>query len=284
MQIQSFAKINLYLEIAGKRPDGYHELISLMCGIDLSDTLRLDFDREETEVICPHPDVPENSSNLAFKAARIFSESSGRDGGGRIFIEKQIPVGAGLGGGSSNAAAVLSALNRHHGYPLSRDALLAAGARIGADVPFFLMEGPAIATGIGDRLEPWTHLTPRPLVLIYPGMPLSTAEVYRKLNFGLTKTKKINRKNTFRRLRKDDTGVGFALRNDLEAPAIDILPEVAEAKQALTAHGALCAQMSGSGSAVFGLYPDGKSARSAHEVLARHNGHWQVYLSRLHTG
>ncbi len=282
MEIQSFAKVNLYLEITGTRPDGYHELISLMCGIDLADTLRLEFETARTTVTCTHPDVPEDSSNLALRAARLFADAVNRPARIAISIEKKIPPGAGLGGGSSNAAAVLKALNRHYGHPLSPDALMNMALEVGADVPFFIDGGPAIATGIGERLMPWPYLASSPLVVIYPGLPLSTAEIYQRFNFGLTKNKKIPKKDTFRHLRNDHPAM--RLYNDLEAPAIELLPEIAEMKHTLMANGATGALMTGSGSAVFGLYPDGKIAGHAYSEIARVSQKWQIFLSRLRCG
>jgi len=293
MEIRSYAKVNLYLEITGRRPDGYHELISLMCGIELSDTLRLQFGAARTRVACPHPEVPEDGRNLALKAARLFFRETGISAHVLIFIEKNIPPGAGLGGGSSNAAAVLRALNRHYAAPLSMDALKALGGQLGADVPFFIDAQPAIATGIGERLTPWPHLTPTPILVIYPQIPLSTARVYQHFNFGLTKNKKIPKKNTFRhpweifsktnekRTNEKPNEPVHWLYNDLEAPAIEILPVIAEIKQTLMANNAVGALMSGSGSAVFGLYPDEATAERAFFEITRLNPNWHVYRSRL---
>lgn len=279
MEIVSFAKINLYLEILGKRPDGYHELITLMCCIDLADTLRLQFDTPANRITCAHPQVPEDDSNLALKAAGHFFHATGTEGHIDISIEKNIPVGAGLGGGSSNAAAVLQALNRHHQYPLSAAALMETARKIGADVPFFIEGRPALATGIGDRLSACPRLPDLPVVLIYPGTPVSTADVYRKLNFGLTKTQKINTKSIFRHIREKN--LAGLLYNDLEAAAFEINPEIAAAKSALMEKGADAALMTGSGSAVFGIFPDRKSARSACSDVKGISGQWKVLTSRL---
>lgn len=300
MEIRSYAKINLYLEITGMRPDGYHELISLMCAIELADILRLQFDVAGTAVTCPHPEVPEDERNLALKAARLFFRETGINDHIHIFIEKNIPPGAGLGGGSSNAAAVLTALNHHYAAPLSTDALKVLGCQLGADVPFFIDARPAVATGIGECLTPWPHLAPAQILVIYPQIPLSTARVYQNFNFGLTKNKKIPKKNTFRhpwesfpgssertkdqekkQTKKWTNEPANWLYNDLEAPAIEILPVIAEIKQTLMANHATGALMSGSGSAVFGIYPDETTAERAYSEITRLNRNWRVYLSRL---
>jgi 4-diphosphocytidyl-2-C-methyl-D-erythritol kinase len=284
MEVCAYAKVNLYLDVTGRRPDGYHELISLVCGIDLADTLRLQLNAGKDRVTCLHPDVPEDASNLALKAARRFFEAAGRDGHVDIVIEKRIPVGAGLGGGSSDAAAVLAALNTRFGRPLSHGTLLSIGRRIGADVPFFINGGPALAEGIGERLTPWPHLPANPLVLIYPGKPVSTAEVYRNLNLGLTGTPKISKRNIFRQLRENETDVCQLMYNALEPPAIALFPEIADAKQALMDSGADAALMSGSGSSVFGVFPDWHSAKKAYADIRQASRHWQVHITRFRAG
>ncbi|MBS3757945.1 MAG: 4-(cytidine 5'-diphospho)-2-C-methyl-D-erythritol kinase [Desulfobacterales bacterium] len=282
MEIESFAKVNLYLEITGKRPDGYHELITLMCPIDLHDTLRIEFNTAASRVACSHPDVPEDGSNLAIKAARRFFDATSCRDHISIGIDKRIPVGAGLGGGSSNAAAVLNALNRRYETPLSRHALMDLAGTIGADVPFFVYGRPALATGIGDRLTAYEQLPEAPIVLIYPRTPVSTAVIYQKLNFGLTKTKKINKKSIFRHIQKK--GISRVLYNDFEPTAFKIYPEIAEAKSALLAQGALGALMSGSGSSVFGIYPDTVQAHNAYTNVKGRYPQWEAFMTRLRIG
>ena len=185
MRILSPAKINLFLLITEKRSDGYHNLASLMCCIKLYDTVLLTFGSKSTTVSCVHPDVPEDETNLAFKAVDIFQKALGSYNGVKIIIEKKIPVAAGLGGGSSNAAAVLLGLNRHYGYPFPKDDLMKMGLSIGADVPFFIFQKPAVATGIGEHLESYEGLKPLKVLLVYPGFSVSTAQVYKKFNLGL---------------------------------------------------------------------------------------------------
>ncbi len=281
MEILSYAKINLCLEITGKRPDGYHELTTLMCCIELADTLRLEFGSAYSRAVCPHPDVPEDESNLCLKAAELFFKAAGCRKDFTVFIEKNIPPGSGLGGGSSNASAVLNALNLSCGSRFSPEKLEDIGRWAGADVPFFIQGRPAVAAGIGDLLRPISPPPALPLVLIYPEVPLSTAQVYHEFNFGLTKTKKINRNNTFRHIRAEE--LAGILYNDLEAPALKICPEIGRAKSALLAEGAAGALMSGSGSAVFGIYPDSRSARTAYVKIRESNPRWCVFLTRLRT-
>ncbi len=279
------AKINLFLRVTGKRPDGYHDLYSLMCPLALYDTLTLTMGGRGIGIVCDHPGVPEDSSNLAARAARLFLDTAfaGQTPpvpGLTIHIEKKIPVSAGLGGGSSNAAAVLTALNESFGRPLSAPALMALGARIGADVPFFIFGSPALATGIGDRLDPFPHLTQWTALLVYPNEAVSTAWVYKNLNLRLTKDEKKLSKFHF-----DGRFLNVAehLVNDLETVTIKALPVIKRIKRLLLAHGAAGAIMSGSGSTVFGLFVDSEQAISARKALIHNqqSQNWAFYVADL---
>ena len=193
-----------------------------------------------------------------------------------ISIEKRIPVGAGLGGGSSNAASVLSGLNRHFGQPLSKERLISMSASLGADVPYFLYGGPALAGGIGDILTPAPVIRPFKIVLVYPGVAVSTESVYKNLNFGLTNHEKENKKILFNEGTFDPVA---HLRNDLEVAAMMLCPDIGSVKEALTAAGADGVLMSGSGSAVFGVFFDALRAVAAERLLSRQNATWQVFLA-----
>jgi 4-diphosphocytidyl-2-C-methyl-D-erythritol kinase len=279
MDLRSPAKINLYLEVTGKRPDGYHTLISLLCFIGLFDSLHLVFGKNRISVACSYPNVPQDETNLAFRAARLFLDSSRIREGVHIDIEKNIPIGAGLGGGSSNAATVLLGLNAHYGSPYSINALCQMGKRLGADVPFFIFGGPAVATGIGDKLEQFNNLISYHILLIYPSVTLSTAEVYRTLNLTLTKNKKINTNTIFKLdWRRHAPKL---LRNDLEAAASALCPEIQSAKQSLLGAGALGALMTGSGSGVFGLFKNMDQAKHANRQIASDHPKWQVFLTQM---
>ncbi|MBS3810215.1 MAG: 4-(cytidine 5'-diphospho)-2-C-methyl-D-erythritol kinase [Desulfobacterales bacterium] len=283
MQLRAPAKINLYLEVLGKRSDGYHDLISLMCCIGIYDTVRFSFGSPDASsgvsVACSHPKVPEDHNNLAYRAAKaFFSETGLHDQGLVIEIEKRIPVGAGLGGGSSNAAAVLSGLNRYYDHPIASDTLMEIGRFLGADVPFFIFGGPAVAAGIGEKLTRFSGLPAMPLVLIYPGRSVSTAEVYKKLNLALTKTKKIHTKSIFEL--DWETNGPKQLYNSLEPAAMELCPEIAAAKKALVECGAGGALMSGSGSSVFGIFKNTKKAETACRKISGHR-QWQVFHTQL---
>jgi 4-diphosphocytidyl-2-C-methyl-D-erythritol kinase len=279
MRILSPAKINLFLKITGKRPDGYHNLVSLMCCVGLYDTVSLTFGVKETSVSCCHPDVSEDETNLAFAAASLFLNTLSINQGVKISIEKKIPVAAGLGGGSSNAAAVFLGLNRHYGYPFSQAKLISMGLSIGADVPFFIFRKPAIVSGIGDKLKAYQELESFKILLVFPGFSISTAKVYKNLNLGLTKCKKKLRSFL---LNKQSFDPGCHLCNDLETTAASMYPGIFTVKEALLRHGALGALMSGSGSTVFGLFHDSDKAFKANRALAE-NDKWQLYLVNMIT-
>lgn len=285
LHVKAPAKINLFLRVTGKRPDGYHDLHTLMCPLALYDTLTLSTGKKGVVVVCDHPGVPQDASNLAARSAYLFLETvfAGNTppvSGLTIHIDKKIPVGAGLGGGSSDAAAVLVALNDYFGKPLSMQALMALGTRLGADVPFFILGGPALATGIGDRLEPIAHLTPWTALLVYPNEVVSTAWVYKNLNLRLTKDEKKLSKFHFdgRFFNVDEH-----LVNDLEPVTERAFPVIRAIKRLLLAHGAAGAMMSGSGSAVFGLFADPERANSVCTALCdnQQNNNWTLYVADL---
>jgi 4-diphosphocytidyl-2-C-methyl-D-erythritol kinase len=282
MKVLSPAKINLFLQVTGKRPDGYHELVTLMSCISLYDMMTFDFEMPDVSVRCDSPEVPDNEDNLAFKAASLFydrlrmvHENYVRPGGVSIFIEKHIPVAAGLGGGSSNAGRTLMHLNQYHGWPFSAAEMNHMGCAIGADVPFFLQEKPAVATGIGECLEIYEGLPVLPIVVACPEISVSTAAVYKKLNLRLTKCGKKLR-NFFSN--KSIFDVKHDLCNDLETVAIPKYPVISDIKRELLQMGAQVALMSGSGPAVFGIYSDSRKARRACELLsARHR--WRLFVA-----
>ncbi len=273
------AKINLFLAVTGKRADGYHDLISLMCAVELHDILSLSLEPggNRIRVVCSHRYVPENETNLAWRAANVFMTNLRRQDKVTITIEKRIPVGAGLGGGSSDAAAVLLGLNHLYQTPFLIKELMSMGLTIGADVPFFLYGKPAVARGVGEKLEPCTGLCPFPVLLVCPRISVSTRDIYKKLNLGLTKCEiKIN--NFHFGARNFD--VLHHLCNDLETVSVLKYPVIHKAKQALLSNGARGVLMSGSGPAVFGLFSDADTADSARQSLAG-NKNWRVFLTAL---
>ncbi len=276
MQINSPAKINLFLHVTGKRPNGYHDIHSLMCPVALYDTLALDFSASKITVACTHPAVPEDESNIAYRAAACFFKALGRSGGVSISIEKRIPVAAGLGGGSSNAASVLTGLNDRYGHPFSNQTLSSLALTLGADVPFFIHQKPALATGVGENLEFFNGLVPYPVVLIHPLIRVSTADVYNNLNLGLT--------NCQQKLKSFPLNKGFNplchLCNDLETVTISWYPEISVIKKTLMDQGALGSLMSGSGPTVFGIFSDSDRAKKAYNTLST-NQRWSCFVTQL---
>lgn len=282
--VRAPAKVNLFLAVTGRRADGYHELISLLCAVDLWDRLSFAFSGTGIAVHCQAPGIPDGEANIAHRAAALFCRWLEDRGvapptGIRISIDKRIPAGAGLGGGSSDAAAVLSVLNRHTGQPFSLTELEGLAMMLGADVPFFLHARPMLATGIGERLEPVADLPPRFVVIVFPGFSIATAAVYRDLNLELTKCGKKIKKNL---LKNGLFAVEQVLCNDLEAVSAAKHPEIVSIKEQLMLAGASGALMSGSGSSVYGLFEDRGAARVAGCQL-RANRRWQVFQTRLLT-
>lgn len=279
MKILSPAKINLFLQVTGKRPDGYHELFSLMCCVDLFDTIMLQFGGDRIAIESSNSQIPLDDTNIAHQAATRFLKSLKITDGLTIRIEKSIPVAAGLGGGSSNAASVLAGLNRHYGLPFSRSELMSMGLGLGADVPFFLFQKPALASGIGEKLEAYQGALPFRILLVNPGIEVHTAEVYQNLNLRLTKCKK---KITKPSLKQSGFDVSQHLCNDLENVTIDKYPEIGSLKTQLLKHGALGALMSGSGPTVFGLFSDPHKAERARQAIGDHT-RLNVYMADIIT-
>jgi 4-diphosphocytidyl-2-C-methyl-D-erythritol kinase len=279
MKILYPAKINLFLQVTGKRPDGYHELFSLMCCVGLFDTIILQFGGKKIALESSHPQIPLDDTNLVCKAAALFFKNMHSTDGVKIILDKSIPVAAGLGGGSSNAASVLKGLNHHYDYPFSREQLMSMGLCLGADVPFFLFEKPALVTGIGEKLAAYPELLPYHVLLVHPGFKVSTGEVFQNLNLRLTKCKK---KITKSSLMKTGYDVSRHLCNDLEAVTVLKFPEIDVIKARLLELGALGALMSGSGPTVFGLFSDSKMADRAMPEIAR-NSRWNVYSAAIIT-
>lgn len=259
------AKVNLQLRVLGRRKDGYHDILSLMQRISLADEMTFIPTDEGVSLHCPgHPDL-EGANNIAYRAAQRFLDRVSHPRGVAITLHKRIPVAAGLGGGSSNAATTLMALNELTPTPLAFPELTTLAAELGADVPFFLFEKAAAwAAGIGDILTEIPPLPPFWLILINPGFPVSTRDIYGGLNLGLTKEGlhySIPRFYTLNHLVR-------GLTNDLESVTLILHPELGRLKELLLGRGALGALMSGSGPTVFGIFADEASAVAAEGRLA----------------
>jgi len=271
------AKINLCLHVLRRRSDGYHDLVMLMQRVSLYDEVRLWLvDGGDVSTCCRDFEMPAGEENLTSRAARMLLQEAGKSLGVRIELVKRIPVAAGLGGGSSDAAAVLLGLNELAGLGFSRSELMRLGVRLGADVPFFLLEQAAWATGIGDCLEPVAGLPELFYVLVNPGFPVSTAWVYQ--NLGLTTPGDVAKLREFPRTTE---GLVRLLHNDLEKVTGRRHPEITAMRQQLIAQGALGSLMSGSGATVFGIFSEKKLADHAAEVIAGRTGWWTSSVTPL---
>ena len=286
LAIKAPAKINLYLKVTGRRADGYHTLDTLMQKVNLCDELELSLCEKGVHLSCPGSSVLENSDNLVCRAAELFLRTAWRQRsnlahGVEISLKKNIPVAAGLGGGSSDAAAALKGLDALLGCSCAGDELAAMGLQLGADVPFFLAEAPsAIAQGIGEILTPVPPLAGYDILLVNPGFPVSTQWVYQ--TFALTKKQNAsNLKNLQRDIERAGASHGRAeaaalpmgVRNDLETVTLSRYPEVGQLKDAMVANGAVAALMSGSGPTVFGLFTDRQNAEACYALFNRRFEH-----------
>ena len=262
--IRAPAKINVGLAVGKRRPDGYHGLETLFQAVSLYDRISLRKRRQGIRLVSR--DFPaDDPSNLAVKAAEIFFRETGLSGGVDIALEKRIPLGGGLGGGSSDGAAVLLGMSRLYGVTPSATDLMAWAAALGSDVPFFLTAGAALGRGRGELLESLPAFGAKPAVVIHaPPVVSSTAAVY-----GDYRPKSLTRRGDestilLRRWRSGDPlKLGKALFNDLEETVFLRHPPLRLVKEKLLELGAFGAQVSGSGACIFGLFPDGRSARRA---------------------
>lgn len=263
--LRSGAKVNLALEILGKRSDGYHDLATVLQAIDLHDLVLLERAESGISLSTDSPQIPTGPESLVWRAARLLQEASGTTLGARIHIVKRIPVAAGLGGGSSNAAAALLGLNRLWGLRWSIGRLEPLAQRLGMDVPFFLRGGRALATGRGEVLTPLPQKQALWLVLVNPGFPLSTGEVYGRLPPIHRDTGSRTRGLVSALEHDGPAAMAGRLYNALEMAVGESYPDLERIKGRLLAVGALGAVMSGSGPTVFGV---AASARQARRIAA----------------
>ena len=271
------AKINLCISVLGKRPDGYHEVEMVMQAVGLYDEVTVRLAASGITVRCDSAAIPAGEGNITYRAAREMLDLSGTTSGIDIEIKKNIPVAAGLGGGSSDAAAVLVACNRILGTGLGRERLAEIGTRIGMDVPFFLYGPTALARGRGEVLT----AVPSPpkfwVLLVNPGFETSTAWVYKNLNFGLTKKGDCT---NIARLKVSQ--IARSLHNDLEKVTAAAHPVIGEMEQSLLDAGALGVLMSGSGPTVFGIFEDKKACSEAAKEL--HTKGWRLHPAETLSG
>jgi 4-diphosphocytidyl-2-C-methyl-D-erythritol kinase len=278
LKLPSFAKINWYLRILGKRPDGYHELITVLQTVSLHDDLVFHL-REDDEIrlVCNNPEIPTDDSNLIIKAALALQEHLQCRLGVDIQLTKRIPIQAGLGGASSNASITLVALNiLWDGRTTTRD-FLRMSSDLGADVPFFLAGGRCIATGTGTKLKPLPGSPKQHLIVITPNARVFTAKAYRSLNAAsLTTSDSVSILSSSLADVFSADSRQWPLRNDFERVIFEIEPEIERVKIALLEAGARGALLAGSGSSVFGVFEDEAARDRALENLRSEAG-WKVF-------
>lgn len=262
--LRAFAKINLSLRVTGARRDGFHDVQTILQSIDLFDRVRCDARRGAFEIRCDMAGVPTDESNLVWKSAQLLWEADGRAGKPRdtvVSLRKNIPMEAGLGGGSSDAAASLLGLRRLWNTAVPDHEIHALAAKLGSDVPFFLRGGTALGLGRGDEVYPLQPLPRYPVVLVMPPFGVLTKDAYNWLDAG---------RRAVSPSYLPDTWLGRAtpLINDLEGPVAERHPLISQLKQRLTDGGAIMAAMSGSGSSVFGVFKSEQGAGRAARSLA----------------
>ena len=277
LRLEAPAKVNYRLDVLRKRPDGYHDLRMIMQRIDLCDLVEITVtDVAGIRVTCGRAGVPDGPANIAWRAADLLLQEAGRSAGIEIAITKRIPVAAGLGGGSSDGAAVLMGVNELLGLGFSDERLMEIGVRLGADVPFFIFKKAALAEGIGERLSALDRVPAAWLAIVNPNVHVSTAWVYQNLE--LTSEKE---NSTLPRFYESVADICAILSNDLEAVTIRRFPVIAEIKERLVAAGARAALMSGSGPTVFGVFEEEAAARRAAGDLSRDMGWFTAAVKTL---
>lgn len=283
MDLKALAKINLGLDVLGRRENGYHDVRMVMQSVYLYDNVRLEA-REEPgiELSSNLYYLPDDSGNIAYKAAQMMIEEFHLEGGVRITLDKHIPVAAGMAGGSSNAAAVLFGMNRLFGLELTRQELMERGVLLGADVPYCILRGTVLAEGIGEKLTVLPSIPKCAVLIAKPPVSVSTRVVYEALD-----SKEIVKHPDIDGLiRALDEGslktVAACMGNVLEDVTIPKYPVIREIKQEMLEAGALNAMMSGSGPTVFGLFENKIKARNAQERIRRKALAKQVYVTNVH--
>lgn len=283
ISVKALAKINLGLDVVGKREDGYHEVCMVMQTIHLFD--RLDISKNRSGQITMETNLsflPTNENNLVYKAAKLLTDEFEIKDGIHVQLQKHIPVAAGMAGGSTDAAAVLYGMNRIFELGLTREQLMERGVKIGADVPYCVMRGTALAEGIGEKLTKLPPMVKCPVLIAKPQISVSTKFVYDNLKLN-SDTKHPDIKKLVTDIKEKDLyKVAGDMGNVLETVTIPAYPVIAEIKEHMKEHGALNAMMSGSGPTVFGLFDKEETAAEAYEAMKASGLAKQVYLTSIY--
>lgn len=283
ISLKALAKINLGLDVVRRREDGYHEVRMVMQTIHLYD--RLEMEKTATQGIELSTNLsylPVNENNLVYRAGKLLMDEFGITEGIKVYLNKRIPVAAGMAGGSTDAAAMLYGMNELFELGLSREQLMERGVRIGADVPYCLMRGTALAEGIGEILTPLAPMVKCPVLIAKPAISVSTSFVYQNLKLDAdTKHPDIDR--LIKDIRKQDLGaIAGDMGNVLESVTIPNYPVIAQIKEQMMDSGALNAMMSGSGPTVFGLFEEEETAQAAYQKMKESGLAKQVYLTTIY--
>lgn len=268
VKLYSYGKINLFLDIEGKLPNGYHLIKTVMQSIDLHDKISIEnLDKNEIIIKCNDPAIPINEKNTCYKAASIIKETYHKTQGVIIEIEKKIPSEAGLAGGSSNSAAVIHGLNKLWNLNMSTESMLEIGLKVGADVPFCIIGGTYLAEGIGEKLTKLNDFVWSDILIIKPDFSMSTAFVYKNLSSDSYHSFKEN--NILNYINSGNFNeAASSVSNTLEHVVAKFNPELNDIKKLLIDSGAATSLMTGSGSAVFGLFADSASLNEAYEKIS----------------
>ena len=260
---KSYAKVNLTLDVLGRLENGYHEVRMVMQPLNLFDLILVKKASAGIIIKTNNPVLPCDNKNIAYKAAELFFEETEIRGGVSINIKKNIPIAAGLAGGSGNAAAVLCSLNLLYNAELTDEKLLEMGLKLGADVPYCIKNVTSLAEGIGEKLTTLSQIPGVPVVLVTPPVSISTAEIYKRID-SAENPASIDTDGMISAIKDSDIKkIGDKLLNVMEIVTIKDCPEIADIKEKMLKFGALGSVMSGSGPSVFGIFPDNKSAKQA---------------------
>ncbi len=265
---RSYAKVNLTLDVLSKREDGYHDVEMIMQTVSLFDLLTIDKTDNDITISTNLYFLPTTEKNIAYKAAQLFFEHTRMRGGCKISIQKNIPVAAGLAGGSGNAAAVLNALDLLYNTNLSYETLCELGLRLGADIPYCINGGTALAAGIGDILTPLPKLPDCVILMVKPQINISTASIYNEIDNATIYERPDNKKVIEALKNKDIKGIAAGMKNVMGSVTENMHPIVRGIRNKMMKNGALGAVMSGSGPTVFGIFPDYTTAKRSHDSFA----------------
>lgn len=279
MKIKAYAKINISLDIVGKREsDGYHLLKMIMQNIDLYDEISIEKQKEDITISCNKSYVPTDSRNLAYKAASLFKNTYNIEDGVHIDIVKNIPVSAGLAGGSTDAAAVLKLMNKMFNVNASNEELMELGLKLGADIPYCINGGTALCEGIGEKITPLPHFKDKILVLVKPSFGVSTKEVYKAFNLDKVRIHP-KTENLIEAMEQDNLYyVANNMKNLLENVTLRKHNILIKIKEDMNKYGAVGSMMSGSGPSVFAFFDDILKAQRCYEKMKE--SHREVFLTR----